>query len=106
MPADEFLSLQRAHPRLRRVPEDLDARIGALLRRFDQPARLAVRDLHADAADLAGDRRAPFPERLADRQAEALTNGLLDHGSRTDLERVHLDGADVVQVREDEDVRI
>ena len=55
---------------------------------------------------LPADRRPRLPERLADRQAEALPDRLLEHGRRVHLERVHLDRADVVQVREDVDVRV
>ncbi len=45
-----------------------------------------------------------LPERLGHRQAEPLADRLLQHRGRVNLEGVHLDRADVVQVREDEDV--
>ena len=51
-------------------------------------------------------RRAGLPERLGDGEPEALADGLLQDARRVHLERVHLDGADVVQVGEDEDVRV
>ena len=71
-PAHVLLAAQRARRAGRRVAEDLDARLGALLGRVDEPAGLAVGDLGDDPADAAGDRRPRLPERLGHRQAEAL----------------------------------
>ena len=82
------------------------AGLGALARRRDEPARLTVDDLIDDPARLAADGRPSLPERLAHRQAEAFPDRLLDHRGGVDLERVHLDRAHVVQVREDVDVRV
>ena len=88
------------------VVEDLAAGVGALLDRIDEPAGLAVADLRGDAPDASGNGRPSLPEPLRHRQAEALANRLLDDGGRVHLEGVDLDGPDVVQVREDEDVRV
>ena len=89
-----------------RVVQRLEARLGALLGRIHEPARLAVDDLHDDAADASGHRRPPLPERFADGEAEALAGRFLQYDARVHLEGVDLDRADVVQVGEDEDVRV
>ena len=56
--------------------------------------------------DAARHGRPRLPERLGDGQPEALADRLLEHRRRVHLERVDLDRADVVQVREDEDVGV
>src|SRR5688572_20514941 len=104
--ANVLLARERDLPGSRRIREDLETRFGALRRGRDEPAGLTVRDLVDDAADVAGDGRARLPERLADRQPEPFPDRLLDYGGRMHLERVHLDRADVVEVREDVDVGI
>src|SRR5215210_3932562 len=89
-----------------RVPQDLDAALCGLVRGGDQVAVLAVDDLQGDAAHVTADRRPPLPERLGDRQPEALADRLLQHHVRLRLERVDLDRPDVVEVVEDLDVGI
>src|SRR5918999_552517 len=69
-------------------------------------ARLAVLHLERDAALLAADERPGLPERLGDRQAEALPGRLLDHHVGLRLEGVHLDRPDIVEVVEDVDVGV
>ncbi len=72
----------------------------------DEEAGDAVLDLQRDAADVAADERARLPDRLGDRQPEALAGGLLDQHVGVRLERVDLDRADVVEVVEDVYVRV
>src|SRR5262249_29199671 len=84
-----------------RVGEDLQAALGALLGGVDEEATLAVDDLQGDAADVAGDRRPPLPERLGVGEAEALADRLLQADVGLRLEGVDLDRADVVEVVED-----
>ena len=105
-PPHVLLAGESAPPPLARVVQDLEAGLGAGLGRVDEPARLPVHDLGADPTHVAGHRRAPLPERLAHREPEALLDRLLDHGLGVHLERVHLDRADVVEVREDVDVGV
>src|SRR5919109_2345409 len=104
--ADVLLAAPAAPPRLLRRLEDLTAGRRALLDRVDEPPGLTVLDLRRDPADTAGDGRPRLPESLRHGQAEPLANRLLQHCRRVDLERVDLDGADVVEVREDEDVGV
>src|SRR2546422_1848414 len=99
VPAHVLLAAQRTLPRRLRLSQDLDARGRARLRRVDEPAGLAVDDLHPNPADVAGDSRPSLPQPFAHGQPEAFANRLLDDGAGVHLERVHLDRADVVQVR-------
>src|SRR5215207_8881593 len=89
-----------------RGAEDVQAALGALVRRVDEEAADAVLDLQRNAADVAGDRRPPLPERLGDGQPEALADRLLQADVRLRLEGVDLDRADVVEVAEDFDVLV
>src|SRR3954447_5465739 len=89
-----------------RVLKDLDGVLRGLVGRGDQVSVLPVDDLQRDAPHVAADRRAPLPERLGDRQSEALADRLLHDHVGLRLEGVHLDRADVVEVVEDLDVRI
>ena len=90
----------------RGVVENLAASIGTCFRGIDEPAGDAVIDLRDDPADAAGDHRPRLPERLRNRQPESLFDRLLNRHRRVHLECVHLDRTNVVQVREDEDVRV
>jgi hypothetical protein len=101
-----LLAAQCALPGFLRIAQDVDARLRALGRRVDEPAGLAVLNLHDDSSHTAGNGRARLPEALRDRQSEALLDRLLDDCSRVHLEGVDLHRADVVEVGEDVDVRI
>src|SRR5688572_28116638 len=93
-------------PRQIGVAQDLEAALAALLGRRDEEPGLAVHDLKRDASDVAADGRAALPQRLRDGKAEALASGLLNAHARLGLKAFHLDRTDVVEVREDLDVRI
>src|SRR5438552_4072131 len=56
-----LLPAQRTLPSLRGIAQDLDAGLGTLGGRIDEPPRLAVLDLGDDAPDGAGDRRTRLP---------------------------------------------
>ena len=56
MPADVFLAAEGPCARGRRIAQRLEACLCALLRRVDEAARLAVRDLDDDATDPAATR--------------------------------------------------
>src|SRR5258708_680971 len=88
------------------VGEDLEAALRTLGRGVDQVAADAILDLQGDSADVAGDRRAPLPERLGHRQPKALADRLLQADVGLRLEGVDLDRADVVEVVEDLDVGV
>ena len=66
----------------RGVLEDVERALGALLDVVDEVAGDAVLHLQRDAADVAADERPALPDRLADRQAEALARRLLDQRRR------------------------
>src|SRR6266511_6416956 len=106
MPANVLLAAQRPLSRRDRVAEDLLDGLRRLAGRVDEPARLTVLDLDDDPAHPTRHRRPRLPEPLGHRQPEALADRLLEHRRRGDLEGVDLDRADVVEVREDVDVRI
>src|SRR5439155_23413106 len=78
--ADVLLAAQSTLPRLLWIPQDLDARFGALARRVDEPAGLAVLDLGDDPAHTSCDRRPRLPQRLGHRQPESLADRLLHDG--------------------------
>src|ERR1700716_1133078 len=88
------------------VAKDLQRSLGALLDARDQESGTAVLDLQGNAAHVAADERARLPDRLRYGQAEALADRLLDQHVGVRLERVDLDGADVVEVVEDVNVRV
>ena len=106
-PADVLLARQRHLPVPLRLVEDERAPLGALLDRVDEVAGLAV---------LASGRRSRRRGRRSTGRAfQSASVTVSPKPSRIDfcsttcgvhLERVHLDGADVVQVGEDEDVGV
>src|SRR5829696_1069632 len=88
------------------VAEDLQARGVAILDGLHEPAGLAVLNLARNPAGTPRNRRPALPQAFRHRQAETLPDRLLQHCRRVHLEGVDLHRADVVQVREDEDVGI
>ena len=88
------------------VAQELDRALGALLDAGDEVSGDAVLDLQRYAADVPADERPRLPDRLGDRQPEALAGGLLDQHVGVRLERVDLDRPDVVEVVEDVYVRV
>src|SRR5207342_1334751 len=79
-----------------RVLEDLDGALRGILGGGDEISILPLDDLERNAAHVAADCRAALPERLRDRQAEALPDRLLHDQVGLRLEGVHLDRPDVV----------
>ena len=90
----------------RGVAQHAQGPLGALLDARHQIAGDPVLDLQRYAAHVAADERPRLPDRLRDRQPEALARGLLDEHVGVGLERVDLDRPDVVEVVEDVDVRV
>src|SRR5205814_8761859 len=90
----------------RGVAQDLERALRGLLRRVHEKARDAVLDLERNASYVAGDRGTDLPERLGDRESEALAQRLLQDHVGLRLEGVHLDRAHVVEVVEDLDVLV
>src|SRR5215207_8021661 len=89
--AHVLLAAPSQRPPERRVLDDLERARSAVLHGRDEIARDAVLDLQWDPADVAADERPPLPERLGDRQAEALAGRFLDDDRGERLERVDLD---------------
>lgn len=88
------------------IGQHLQAALGALRGGLDEVAGHAVLDLQRNAADVAADGGPAHPQGLGDGEAEALAVGLLQDHVGLALEGVGLYRADVVDVGEDEDVRV
>src|SRR3954451_21090780 len=78
------------------VTEDVEGAGGAGLHVTDQIPGDAVLDLQGDTANVTADERPRLPQRLADREPEALARRLLDDDVGVRLEGVDLDRPDVV----------
>src|SRR5215208_6583478 len=87
------------------VFEDLQAG-GRGLRDVVHEQATPIDNLHRNTTNPAGDQWPSLPERLRHHEPKPLTNRLLHHHVSHGLEGVYLDGADVGEVGEEEDVPV
>src|SRR4029079_13011121 len=77
-----------------------------LLDAVDEIAVLSVDDLHSDPAAPSAHNRTALPEPFAHCQSEPFAQRLLDNDVGGALKRVDLHGTDLLDVRQEVDVRI